>query len=429
MRSRHAWMVAVATLLATIASGTAEARNRPPVPKVEFVQPAAGQTLNGVVDLQIKITAPEGSGLPSDVYACFSGVPWTKMERVADKGEWKAALDSTLVPNGDEQLKILTSNSRARGLLKVKVENPLLCYFADLHSHTSYSDGTLLPAVAHDYARNVAKLDVFSLTDHLEYVDEAEWLDTREQAFKANEDGAFVAIPGLEWTKKHGHTCIYDPQTLHWPEETGAFYEAAAAAGVVVKFNHPGDGTAVFDGLAYSAVGDKAVQLMEVRMPKEEQAFIRALDLGWHIAPEGSDDTHSANWGNVRCWTGLFAPGLSQRNVLDALAKRRTFSTHDRNCTLLLKVNGAIMGDIIAEPVNAVEIAAVVDEADEKDTIAKIELFEDGKVVQTDEPNAADRRWETTASSEAGAHYYFVRVTQADGNMLWSAPVWLTVAK
>jgi hypothetical protein len=27
---------------------------------------------------------------------------------------------------------------------------------------------------------------------------------------------------------------------------------------------------------------------------------IRALDKGWHIAPEGSDDTHSPNWGNVR---------------------------------------------------------------------------------------------------------------------------------
>jgi hypothetical protein len=27
-----------------------------------------------------------------------------------------------------------------------------------------------------------------------------------------------------------------------------------------------------------------------------------------------------------------------------------------------------------------------------------------------------------------GKHYYFVKVTQADGNLLWSAPVWVTVA-
>ena len=26
-----------------------------------------------------------------------------------------------------------------------------------------------------------------------------------------------------------------------------------------------------------------------------------------------------------------------------------------------------------------------------------------------------------------GKHFYFVKVTQKDGNMLWSAPVWVTV--
>jgi hypothetical protein len=50
----------------------------------------------------------------------------------------------------------------------------------------------LIPAVAHDYARNTAKLDVFCLTDHLEAVDDNEWLDTREVAWDANEDGKFA---------------------------------------------------------------------------------------------------------------------------------------------------------------------------------------------------------------------------------------------
>jgi hypothetical protein len=63
------------------------------------------------------------------------------------------------------------------------------------------------------------------------------------------------------------------------------------------------------------------------------------------------------------------------------------------------------------------------------DTIARIELFEDGTVVQTDEPNANRRRWTIQRTPEAGKHYYFVKVTQADGNLLWSAPVWLTVGK
>jgi len=55
-------------------------------------------------------------------------------------------------------------------------------------------------------------------------------------------------------------------------------------------------------------------------------------------------------------------------------------------------------------------------------------LFEDGLVVQTDEPDAVSRQWRTTCTPPPGQHYYFVKITQADGNMLWSAPVWVTLA-
>jgi hypothetical protein len=68
-----------------------------------------------------------------------------------------------------------------------------------------------------------------------------------------------------------------------------------------------------------------------------------------------------------------------------------------------------------------------VDESEENDKTSKVELFEDGIVIQTDEPNSENRRWETTHTSHPGKHYYFAKVTQADGNMLWSAPVWVTV--
>jgi hypothetical protein len=172
------------------------------------------------------------------------------------------------------------------------------------------------------------------------------------------------------------------------------FYKAAAEAGVVLKFNHPGDGTKTHSGLEYSEIGDRAVELMEVRQPAEEQAFIRALDNGWHLAPEGSDDTHSPNWGNVKSWTGILAPGLSKRNILDALADRRVYSTLDRDCRLTFEVNGAPMGTILDAPCKAVQIAVAVEDAG--DQTAKIEIFEDGVVVQTDAPNADGRRWETT---------------------------------
>ncbi len=86
------------------------------------------------------------------------------------------------------------------------------------------------------------------------------------------------------------------------------------------------------------------------------------------------------------------------------------------------------MGSILDEPVETVEAYVRVGDTDAGDVISKIELFEDGEVVQTDEPNKQGRCWNISCSPKPGKHYYFVKVTQEDGDLLWSAPVWVTVA-
>ena len=375
--------------------------------------------------------APVAEGCyPSAIYASFGSPPRVQLARVGSTDQWKGSLDSTWVPNGSNTLTAICWTPDSRRLTRTvpaPVDNPLKCFFADLHAHTSFSDGTYFPPDAHAYARNASKLDVFALTDHLESTTDEEWIDIRETAHKANEDGTFVTIPGLEWTKREGHAVILDPGTRHWPSDIAGFYEAAARAGVIAKINHPGKGTGVFNALAYSEVGDRAIELMEVRSPDEEQAYIRALNLGWHLAPDGSDDTHRPTWGS-RYWTGIWAPGLTRRNIWAALKSRHCFSTLDRNCRLLFTANGAVMGDIIAEAVKTVDVEVAVEDPDENDMTAKIELFEDGKVVQTHQPNSRTCRWKTSCAPRPGKHYYFVKVTQADGNTLWSAPIWVSRA-
>lgn len=403
-----------------------------PVSKVELVRPAAGEKVSGTVQVRVKVTPVVSDRLPWAVYAGLGGPPFVALHRVGESLEWEGELDSRLVPNGECVLivRVWVSQERIAPITaKLTVENGLQVYFGDLHSHCGYSDGVLFPANALAFAREVARLDVFALTDHLEIVDEMEWNDTREQAFKAHQDGAFVVFTGLEWTTPRGHACIFDPPTYRWPRDIAGMYKAAAEAGVIVKFNHPADGTQVFDGLAYSEVGDQAVEMIEVRGDVEEKAYIRALDLGWHLGPDGSSDVHTAKWGDGGSWTGILAPGLSRRAIWDALKKRHFFSTGDRNCRLYFWVNEALMGDIVQAPVQRVHVTVDVRDPDPADAIAKIELFEDGHVVQVDEPKASARRWELDLSPQPGKHYYFVKVTQADGNKMWSAPVWVTVAE
>ena len=38
-------------------------------------------------------------------------------------------------------------------------------------------------------------------------------------------------------------------------------------------------------------------------------------------------------------------------------------------------------------------------------------------------------RWAVKWKAAPGSRHYFVKVTQTDGDMLWSAPVWLAVVR
>jgi hypothetical protein len=87
------------------------------------------------------------------------------------------------------------------------------------------------------------------------------------------------------------------------------------------------------------------------------------------------------------------------------------------------------MGDIVDVPMQTVSVKVIVDDPDKGDVTSKIELYEDGNVVETFEANSEFCQWKVEHARQPGSHYYFVKVTQADGNQLWSAPIWVTVAE
>ncbi|NPV49252.1 MAG: CehA/McbA family metallohydrolase [Armatimonadetes bacterium] len=434
MQRRHALLILLALLVALALQGAGCAQELKP--RIEVAAPADNAVLRGVTDVRVALAdVPADSLSTTRAFVSLGGPPWVEMKREGEGNTWTVQFDTTAYPNGPAKMLFMAWGPKTKRLgmtALVTIQNGLQCYFADLHSHTSYSDGTLYPADAHLYAREVAKLDVFVLTDHLESVDDAEWADMREQAWKANEEGRFVSFPGLEWTKAYGHANIYDPAGRKFPNDFEGMWKAAAESGAIVKINHPFypdpiNGVNPWNNLAYSELADSVVELMEVRSTKEEEAYIQALKAGWHLAAEGSSDTHSPNWGNAGTWTGILAPSLTRRCIWEALRNRQVFSTRDRNCRLFLWVNGAPMGAIVETPAASVAVTVDVADPDAQESIAKIELYENGAVVATDEPKTAARRWEITRTPAAGKHFYFVRITQGDGNMIWSAPVWVTV--
>ncbi len=325
------------------------------------------------------------------------------------------------------------------------------CYHGDLHNHTSYSDGALTPTTALAIGR-ANGLDFMAITDHSYAIDDAEWEDTLAAVQAATIPGEFVAIRGAEWTQgSEGHINVFN--TVRHPTrsdmgyaygdyvpglEDGAtvigFYtwmvhtgtQAVDEAGTLAQFNHPG--WMNFNDWAYHPEALDLLPLAEMGngygpsyVWSEEQS-IRALDYGWRVAPTDNADMHSPEWGAYPMRTGIWATELTKGGVMEALRARRTFATEDTNYELAFKANGYWMGSGIPNT-GSLQLEVTGHDPDGEGN-ARVELVSDmGRVLLSDTVGA-DFRWNPTLNISPGLHYYYIRVTQPDGDRIASAPIW-----
>ena len=79
-------------------------------------------------------------------------------------------------------------------------------YRGEVHSHTADSDGTSIPEEAIAYARDVGKVDFFSLTEHSHYLLLELYAQQIKTVDKFDEPGRFAALYGWEmtWNNKCG---------------------------------------------------------------------------------------------------------------------------------------------------------------------------------------------------------------------------------
>jgi hypothetical protein len=420
---------------AQTAAAPAPAQEDPPKKELIYESPLPGSTVSGTVKVTIK---PVNFDPKITFVVCALQSHHIVLKKQPDK-RWTGELDTTLLPNGPVELYFSSDvgnnypvEKTFDRVLKLNVDNPTKIFFGDVHAHTSYSDGALLPKHAFDMARDEVKLDFFLLTDHRQRMVRDEWLDQLETVSKYNENGKFTTLPSFESrdeTHTNWHFNAFNVEELDWPTDYEGVIAKAVKNGVVLQFNHPGVGR-VFNNMAYHEPGDTVFQLMEVRRPQEEIAFQLALKNGWHLAPTGSDDMHWIRWGMAN-WTGVHIPALTRANLFQALKNRRVYSTNDRNCELYFSINDSLLGDIAESPTSKLTCSFRIFDPDENDVIAKVEVISDGKVMNTFDStqNVIEKTFEIEQKPEAGEQYYYLRVTQADKQMLWSAPIWITVVE
>ena len=353
-------------------------------------------------------------------------------------------------------------------------------YFGQLHSHTTYSDGSGSLESALDYVANLPEsdnVDFVSFTDHSNYFDasgnanpEAALYDpsqmTAESAekwadytgavadFNAAHTGELVALAGFEmtWSGGPGHINTFNTEGLVSRNNTTlnsktadagmkAYYSLLSQSeGVdsISQFNHPGDTFGTFSDFAYwDPVIDTRIQLVEVGngegaigaggyYPSYEY-YVMALDKGWHVAPTNNQDNHKGKWGNANdARDVILTDDFSEEGIYQAIRDRRIYATEDKNLEITYTLNGEMLGSTIEEVPETAEIAVSVYDPDSTDSIARVEVVVNSGVVAYAWDDPAELASGALACSiPASYSYYFVRVTQADGDIAVTAPVWV----
>ena len=352
-------------------------------------------------------------------------------------------------------------------------------YFGQLHSHTQYSDGagSLDSALAYVKALpDNANVDFVAFTDHSNYFDKSGaanpegalydmslasaasqnlWNEYKNAVatFNAENAGSMVAIAGFEmtWSGGPGHINTFNTPGIvsrnnttlnNKTKDAGlqAYYKLLSQTeGVdsISQFNHPGTTFGNFIDFGYwDAVVDTRMYMVEVGngegqigaggyYPSYEQ-YIMALDKGWHVAPTNNQDNHKGRWGNANdARDVILTDDFTEDGIYAALRARRMYATEDKNLDLDYTVNGNMMGSIIDVP-EKLNFEISFNDPDRTDSIAKVELVvNSGKVAYTWDSAADLAKGSVSVELAPEYTYYFVRVTEGDGDLAVTAPVWV----
>ena len=352
-------------------------------------------------------------------------------------------------------------------------------YFGQLHSHTQYSDGAGSLESALSYIKSIPNqdnIDFVAFTDHSNYFDKSgaanpegalydmtkateysqqTWKSYKDAvaAFNTENAGSMVAIAGFEmtWSGGPGHINTFNTPGIvsrnnttlnNKTKDAGlqAYYKLLSqqeGVNSISQFNHPGTTFGNFIDFGYwDAVVDTRMYMVEVGngegqigaggyYPSYEQ-YIMALDKGWHVAPTNNQDNHKGRWGNANdARDVILTDDFTEDGIYSAIRARRMYATEDKNLEIDYTVNGNMMGSIIDVP-EKLNFEISFNDPDRTDSIAKVELVvNSGKVAYTWDSAADLAKGSVSVELAPEYTYYFVRVTEGDGDLAVTAPVWV----
>lgn len=354
-------------------------------------------------------------------------------------------------------------------------------YYGQLHSHTGeYSDGSGTLQQALEYVKSLpesANVDFVAFTDHSNYFDasgnanpedalydmskataqsQEKWANYKSEVAAFNEEnaGSLVAVAGFEmtWSGGPGHINTFNTPGIvsrnnstlnNKTDDAGmkAYYSLLSQPegnDSISQFNHPGSTFGTFTDFSYwDAVIDSRIFLVEVGNGEGQigaggyypsyEYYTMALDKGWHVAPTNNQDNHKGKWGNANdARDVILTDNFTEEGVYDAIRAMRVYSTEDKNLELYYTVNGMQLGSSITNVPEKLDISVQVSDPDSSDSISKVEIIvNSGKTIYTWSDPAELAKGDLSVTLDPDYSYYYIRVTEGDGDLAVTAPVWV----
>lgn len=331
--------------------------------------------------------------------------------------------------------------------------------FGDLHQHTMLSDGLGTPEEVLLAARHSLGHDFVAITDHdtlsRRALGPATWAALCETVEAAYEPGRFATLHAYELTGPRkpglGHKCVIFPDAdlpERLPEKERAAQESAwRRYGALAVPHHTGwtgtdaehhdaDRQPVWEVCSLHGVyeDEKRATAFPPRPDVVlEGEFVRtALDKGLRFGFVGGTDSHGLLWHHGISprrdprrtgLTGIPGAVATREAIFEALGERRCYATTGARIVLRVDLDGAPMGASLPGDARGelnVEVEGTA-------SLTSVELVRRG----SDERLRGTQGRRCVCSILVGLReglswdYLYVRVTQRDGEMAWSSPIFL----
>lgn len=331
--------------------------------------------------------------------------------------------------------------------------------WGDLHGHSGLSDGTGTPDDYFRYARDVAALDVVSLTDHDHWGMEPLalhpeiWEEIRKEAELFHQPGEFVTLLGYEWTNwLHGHRHVlyfqdrgevidstdpdFDTPDELWAALRGqeALTVAHHSAGgpIATNWNYLPDPELEPVTEVVSVHGSsEAMDSPAVIYSPVPGNFVRdVLDRGVRFGFIGSGDGHDGHPGLAHLngpsggLAAILSEDLSREGILAAIRERRVYATNGPRIVLGVSLGELGMGSVLEAGPHSPDRLRVFVTA--PGPLERLDVIRSGQVVQTIACEGQRTfSWQDQLPGLKPGEYVYVRAVQSDGGAAWSSPIFL----